>query len=118
MGILAKIFGSDTVINSGVKMIDNAFFTKEEKAGHFVHLLRAYAPFKIAQRFMAIIVGVPFVLLHILAGVLIACSIESGAVLAEWNNATLGQPFSIILLFYFGGGMLEGFVNAKNKAVK
>jgi len=63
-GILAKIFGSGTVISDGMKLIDNMHTSTEEeiaaKTRAKTDLLSAYAPFKIAQRYLALMFAVTF----------------------------------------------------------
>lgn len=116
MNIFGKLFGSEKVVDGVFKGIDSAFFTQDEKAGHFLSLLKAYEPFKITQRFLSLVVGMPYVMVWLLAAVLIAFGdMETGKILAQWNNDTLGTPFAIILAFYFGGGMVEGIIKAKGK---
>lgn len=120
MAIWSKLFGADKVINAGIRAGDALFFTDEEKSEWRLRLLRAYEPFKIAQRWMAILLTTPFVALHSLAGVQILImgwlpgalqkSVhESALVLMEHNNETLGLPVAIVLGFYFGGGMIESY---------
>lgn len=132
MGVFGKIFGSDKVIDAAKAGIDKTFFTPEERAEHFKELLQAYEAFKIAQRYLALIVGIPFVSVFVLT-VLIRCivgffppcgevggCISSNLLLisnqiATDNQQTLGEPFSIIMFFYFGGGALEGIIRSRKK---
>ena len=64
MGILSNIFGTGEVIKKGLELIDEAWTSDEEKADNEVKiieaktnakatLLNAYAPFKLAQRYLA-----------------------------------------------------------------
>jgi len=120
MSILGKLFGSSDHISKGLDMVsstgDALVFTKEEKAEWKLKLLQAYEPFKLAQRLLSLVVGIPFVFIHILACVLMAFGVETASEVAKSNNETLGLPFSLILVFYFGGGVIEGALKArKNK---
>ena len=58
MGILATIFGSGDVIANGMKLIDDMHTSKEEeiaaKNKAKVDLMNAYAPFKVGQRYLAL----------------------------------------------------------------
>lgn len=125
MNFFGRLFGSDSVINKAADGIyngvDNAIFTNQEKAGHFLSLLRAYEPFKLAQRFLALVVAVPYVLTWLMAaGMLVVAGFvdpEYGKQVASaakdlgtLNNETLGVPVSLVLAFYFGGGAVEGVV--------
>ena len=57
MGILATILGSSGVVEKGMELIDKMHTSTEEeiaaKAKAKTDLLQAYAPFKIAQRYLA-----------------------------------------------------------------
>ncbi|MCW7556499.1 hypothetical protein NX722_28455 [Endozoicomonas gorgoniicola] len=135
MSFIGRLFGSDKAISTtadGIyKGIDAAFFTNEEKSQHFLKLLKAYEPFKLAQRLLALIVGIPYVLIWMTCAVMLVISafmepcgieavcssnnvLEAAKTLADWNNETLGFPFSLILGFYFGGGAVEGVVRARS----
>ena len=65
MGILSTIFGSGKVVEKGLDLIDS-FHTSdtemiEAKANAKVQLLQAYAPFKIAQRYLALLFSITFI---------------------------------------------------------
>ena len=136
MSLFGRLFGSESVIKkaaAGVyNGIDYAFHTDQEKAEHFLKLLKAYEPFKLAQRFLALIIAIPFVLIWLLCAVLMFASalmepcvsdavcrsstiLDSAKMLADWNNETLGLPLSIVVGFYFGGGAIEGVVRARGE---
>ena len=116
MGILSKIFGSGEVISKGLDLIDS-FHTSEvesieAKTNAKKELLTAYAPFKLAQRYIALMFT--FTFLGSFLGVLIA-SLTGYAdvdtireVLSEFY---IGEIMLSIILFYFGGGAFEGVVS-------
>lgn len=126
MSIWGRLFGSDSVVKraaDGVyNGVDMAFFTNEEKAQHFLKLLKAYEPFKLAQRLLALVVAIPYVVTWLLSALMLVVSAfvdpahgkqieESARVLGELNNDTLGMPVALVLGFYFGGGAVEGVVD-------
>lgn len=113
MSFFSRLFGSEKAVGGIVKGVDAAFFTKEEKAEHFLRILKAYEPFKLAQRFLALIVGIPYVVVWVICAVTMFFT-DTSKVVAEWNNETLGTPFALILAFYFGGGAVEGIIRSKN----
>lgn len=140
LDIFAKIFGKDEVVKSGLNMIDNAFYTKQEQAddglkrvGFHMAFLKLYEPFKLAQRFLALIFGIPFVSVFILIAInwLVAIwlslffltgeqydfLVAQFKEIAMMNVETLGFPVALIMGFYFGGGAIEGVV-AKYANVK
>lgn len=112
MGILGKLLGSDKVIDSGIKAADAAWFTTEEKAEYHLRVLKAYEPFKLAQRFLALIYSVPYVTLVFVLHVLMACGVADFIDQIELLNKQFGVANTVILSFYFGGGALEGVVRA------
>ena len=122
MGILSKLFGSQKVIDAGISGIDKAFYTEEERADNIAKgmtlkamLLKAYEPFKIAQRFLALIYGIPYVTAWF--GTFAASFFVDVSVQMELlKNSDMATANLIILGFYFGGGAAESIF--KYKAVK
>ncbi|WPH64033.1 hypothetical protein vBVpP1_31 [Vibrio phage vB_VpP_1] len=127
MGFFGKLFGnSDSVskLTNGIyNGVDKAFFTDEEKKEAFIKMLKLYEPFKLAQRYMMLIVGIPFVGVHtIVAGLRVHAAYQGeafasisenlGTALVPFNDA-LSIPFAVICAFYFGGGAFEGFIRRK-----
>jgi len=124
MGILKTLFSSGDVIEKGLDAAINAgdklVLTNEEKVDYHLRFLKAYEPFKIAQRFIALIVGIPFVSVWVLCAVtyfigafmtspeVMSAALEVGGL----NNDTLGTAFITIVGFYFAGGAIEGGVKA------
>ena len=124
MGFLSRLFGTEKIVDGLYNGIDKAVFTSEEKADHFLRILKAYEPFKLLQRFLALIVGIPYMLVWIMCAIFYIYGltvedlevgkrmIDGSKELAKLNNEQLGMPFAIILSFAFGGGMLEGGIRA------
>ncbi|MEZ8965510.1 hypothetical protein AB6E53_02365 [Vibrio breoganii] len=135
MGLFSKLFGNDSVIDAVINTGDALVYTEEEKAKaqdkreeRFERLLKLYEPFKIAQRFLALIVSIPFVLLHLVLALTQLVMVlfmdldtyEAYAVLIEALSGSVNEalfyPFCIIIGFYFAGGAGEGIIRAtKNK---
>lgn len=123
MGILSKIFGSNKAIESGFDLIDKAFYTGEEKAEDAnkrtnikINLLKAYEAFKVTQRFLALLYGIPY------ATAWFVTFVASFFVPVEkqfeiLTNSDIAIANLIILGFYFAGGMGEGVI-AKYASVK
>jgi hypothetical protein len=133
MGVLSKLFGSGDTIKKGFDLVDEAFHTSQEKAEDRlkattakIGILKAYEGFKLAQRLLAIVVGVPFVGIHVvlflLWTIIFLTTIYIGGsenydfaikqldMMFDKNNQTLGTPFAWIVGFYFFGGAGEGIV--------
>ncbi|WP_051241309.1 hypothetical protein [Vibrio litoralis] len=119
MGLLAKIFGSDSVIDNSMKAIDKVFYTDEEKAENKANLLKLYEPFKLAQRLLALTFAIPFVSVFSICaiGYMLGVPKETAETIIQWNVDTLGEPVFWIMVFYFAGGATEGFIG-KMKAKK
>ena len=106
MSWFGKLFGTEKVINKGVDMLDNAFYTDQEKAQAHIQLLKAYEPFKLAQRLLAAIVVPPWVLGQILCFGLGFTDIDTSKA-TEVLDGKLGMAALTILGFYFMGGTLN-----------
>ena len=116
---ISSIFGVDKAVDKGMDMLDKAFYTDQEEAVDKqkafmqkiqakVSLMNAYAPFKIAQRFLAILFGFTFVGTYILVLVMYFMDKEISEVMSILEMFSISQIMTIIVLFYFGGGAVEG----------
>ena len=121
MGILSAIFGTGKVIEKGLGLIDS-FHTSdtemiEAKTKAKVDLMKAYAPFKIAQRYLALLFSVTFISSFILALYMTMTNdIENiDAVKDVLDEFYIGEIMMTIIFFYFGGGAAEGFINSRKK---
>ena len=118
MGVWSSIFGSGDVIKHGFDLIDKLHTSDQEmveaKVKGKVDLLNAYAAFKIAQRVLAFVFCANFiaafwiVLLMRLTGH--GNTEDVTIVLSEFY---IGEIMLTIIVFYFGGGFLEGAVKSK-----
>jgi hypothetical protein len=136
VSILGRIFGTKEVITKAADGIYNGLdamvLTDEERVQYHLDFLKAYEPFKLAQRGLAFIVAIPYVAVWIVSAVLYVMSMtlpvcavdvqcmsltleQGGKTLATMNNDTLGLPFAIILGFYFAGGAVEGIMSKRAK---
>lgn len=111
MGLLGKLFGSDKVIGKltdGIyNGVDALVYTQEEKVENFQKLLKLYEPFKIAQRFLALIFGIPYALAWFIT-FLLSFKFDITFQL-QLLSGTMGQIVLAIVAFYFLGGTLAGF---------
>ena len=114
-----SIFGSGDVVKKGLDLIDDMHTSKEEeilaKSEAKISLMKAYEPFKLAQRYIAFMFTFVFVFI-MLNGVLGSLygwvdmqNVEAARDFA--NKMWLGEIMITIVTFYFGGGFLE----SKNK---
>lgn len=129
IGILNNIFGSGEVVKKGLELIDEAWTSDEEKADNEVKiieaktnakatLLNAYAPFKLAQRYLALMFTFVFLfimmngVLGALYGWVDMASVQEAKKFA--NEMWLGEIMITIVGFYFGGGLAESFKKKVN----
>jgi len=129
LGILSNIFGSGDVVKKGLELIDEAWTSDEEKADNEVKiieaktnakatLLNAYAPFKLAQRYLALMFTFVFLfimmngVLGALYGWVDMASVQEAKKFA--NEMWLGEIMITIVGFYFGGGLAESFKKKVN----
>ena len=121
LGILKTIFGSGDIIKSGFDLIDSMHTSKAEeieaKVKGKVDMLNAYAPFKVAQRLLSLLFSITFLSCFVLVLVMTlkgqANIDDVRGVISEFY---IGEIMLTIIVFYFGGGFLEGSISkAKSK---
>ena len=128
LGILSNIFGSGDVVKKGLDLIDEAWTSDEEKADNQAKiieaktnakatLLNAYPPFKLAQRYLALMFSSVFLFIMI-NGILGALygwvdmeAVNEAKKFA--NEMWLGEIMITIVGFYFGSGMIESVGRTK-----
>ena len=111
-GLFAKIFGSSKVINGAVDGIDKMFYTDEERAEQKVKLLSAFEPFKLALRFLSMIIAIPYVLMVMALFTTMYFDLDTTMQFALLKD-TLTLPFTVVLGFYFADGI--GIFKGKKK---
>ena len=118
--ILAKMFGSGDVISKGFDLIDNIHTSTEEeiaaKSKAKTDLLSAYAPFKLAQRYLALMFATAFLVSFVLVlSMTLAGEGDIEAVKQVLGDFYIGEIMLTIVMFYFGGGAFEGVAEKLKK---
>jgi len=113
LSVLGKILGSDKVIEKGLGLIDSMHTSTEEeikaKTDQKVQLLQSYAPFKLAQRYLALMFGITFLGSYLLVLVMtLTGKGDPDAVTKVMDQFTINYAMLVILGFYFGSGAIEG----------
>ena len=116
MSFWKDLFGGG-IVSKGVDMLDDAVLTDQEAIGLKAKLLSLYEPYKLAQRFLALITAIPFVGLHVIYSLIDLVMVIKGFEpicdeLAQNNIDTLGEGFKWIMIWYFTGGVIEGGAKA------
>ncbi len=119
MGVISKIFGSGKVIEEGFKLIDSIHTSDVEeiqaKTDSKVRLIEAYQPYKLAQRYLALMFSAVFLFCFFL--VLAMTMMNKGdltEVRAVVSEFWIGEIMTLIIGFYFGGGFKESWDRGKN----
>jgi len=119
MGILATLLGSGDVLSKGLDLIDGMHTSDveaiEAKTKAKTDLLSSYAPFKVAQRYLALIFGFTFVLSYLMVLSLFFMGKEIGPVQELITAFKIDWIMLTIIGFYFGGGAFEGVMNKREK---
>ena len=118
--ILGKILGSGDVVEKGMALIDSMHTSTEEeiaaKSKAKTDLLAAYQPFKLAQRYIALMFTFTFISCFVLTmGMTLAGKGDIEGVKAILGDFWIGEMMLLIVGFYFGGGLAESIQQRKAK---
>lgn len=116
--VLSKILGSGDVIKKGMELIDDMHTSTEEEIAAASKakqdLLTAYAPFKLAQRYLALMFTSVFLAMFVLViGMTLAGQGDVEAIKQILGDFWIGEITAIIVSFYFGGGLAESMKGKK-----
>lgn len=118
--ILGRILGSGDVVEKGMALIDSMHTSTEEevaaKSKAKTDLLAAYQPFKLAQRYIALMFTFTFISCFALTmGMTLAGKGDIDGVKAILGDFWIGEIMLLIVGFYFGGGLAETIQQRKAK---
>lgn len=112
MGLMSRIFGSDKIVDAGIKGIDAMVFTDEEKSNVKLAFLKAYEPFKLAQRYLALLITLLIVVFAITGITFVSLGRDVDQLLDLFSALNLDLSSALIYGFYFGGGAAEGIIKS------
>jgi len=120
IGIVSKILGSDKIISKGLDLIDSMHTSDEELIAiqnkSRIDMLNAYAPFKVAQRFLALMFSGTFLLSFFLVLIMTLMGIgDTSQVRDVVSEFYIGEILLLIVGFYFGGGLAESIKRKDSK---
>jgi hypothetical protein len=108
MSIWSTLFGSKNVIQAGIDGLDKIVHTDEEKSDAKQIFLKLYEPFKVAQRLLAVIYGVPYAFAWFITFIVsFFTDVSKQEALLQGD---ISRIVFAIVSFYFGGGAAEGVV--------
>ena len=112
MGWFSSIFAGDSALKKSLDIVDNAFYTDEERAKHKEEFIRSHIPFRRSQRRIATIfsifyLSILFILLLMSAFFDVSHQIKT---LEQYTSSDFTQFMQLIMLFYFGGGAAETII--------
>jgi hypothetical protein len=122
------IFGGKAV-EKGLDLIDDLYTSDEESADIIrkdresaanakIELMKAYAPFKLAQRYLAFSFAGTFLFILVngvlgqLYGIIPIENVQAAREFAD--SMWLGEIVIMIMTFYFGGGLASSIKKGKN----
>lgn len=119
IGILKTILGSGDVISKGMELLDDAFESdaeaRESKTKAKIDLMNAYAPFKVAQRYLALMFGATYISSFFLVLGMTLAGYAVKDVFEVLDQFKVGWIMMAIITFYFGGGLVESVGRKKDK---
>jgi len=119
LGILGTILGNSGVLEKGMELIDDAFESDEEKRESKtkakIDLMKAYAPFKIAQRYLALMFGATYLFSFALVLGMTLVGHDVQQVFNVLEEFKVGWIMMVIITFYFGGGLVESVSKTKKE---
>jgi len=117
MGILSTIFGSGDVITKGMDLIDSFHTSETElieaKTKAKTDLMNAYAPFKIAQRYLATMFAITYISTYCLVIGMMFMDKDVAAVKGILSEFQIDWIMLSIVMFYFGGGLADSVMKKK-----
>lgn len=113
---LAGLFGGASLLEKGLDLIDKKFPSDvqmlEAATSAKTALLSSYAPFKVAQRYLAVMFAVTYILSYLIVLVMTFADQQTGHITAVISAFKMDWIMLTIVGFYFGGGAFEGIKNA------
>ncbi|MGB0467745.1 MAG: hypothetical protein ACPGF7_09495 [Pontibacterium sp.] len=111
MGVLSTIFGTGDVIKKGIDLIDSFHTSDTEliraRSEAKTALMQSYAPFKVAQRYLAVLFAINYICAFWVGVGLWFTGGDVKGFLDLMGAFWVGEIVAAIIGFYFGGGLLE-----------
>ncbi len=120
MGLLKTLFGgsknAETIITKGAELLDNAFYTKQEKAenkkslwGLWIEYQKATSGQNLARRVIALMVVGVYLFLILFAVAVLPFIPKWSEMIFVILRETLMKPFLLVIGFYFATHLLRAY---------
>lgn len=98
---IKSLFSAGKIAETGVEMLDSAFFTDQERSKFMLEYLKATTPMALTRRIIACCIAVIWSLFVLIAALLFFHSSESYEAWSGFMADNVNTPFSVIMAFYF-----------------
>lgn len=120
MGVFNTILGGGELITKGFDLIDSMHTSESEaieaRTESKTRLMASYAPFKVAQRYLALLFGFTYVSSYIMVLALFFAGRDTAQVIHIIDAFSIDWIMLTIVAFYFGGGAAEGLIKRSRAA--
>lgn len=104
---LGRLFGSEGYIKSEIEKIDSYNVPEHVKIQMKIDLFNYYTPFKLAQRYLAMLITMIYVGTLVITGIYHYAGLDYKGMVAIVEAFSLGLVMLAIVGFYFGGGAIS-----------
>ncbi len=109
--MISKLLGTKSSIKEQLATIDTYKVPEEEKIKMRLKVFDYYTPFKIAQRYLAVIIAMTYVLAIFLTVAYHYVGLDYKGIITIVSAFQLGLVMLSVVSFYLGGGAVESFKN-------
>ncbi len=106
MELFGKIFGSEKAIDTGLDMLDNVFYTDQEKVKSHQEFLKLYEPYKLAQRMIAFVMVGLFGFSFLVVFTMSVFGFDYKSPMEVINAFGIGYLTGLVFTFYYAGSVL------------
>lgn len=107
--MIAKLFGTDNAVKKQLDDIEKYDIPEEEKIKMRIEVFHYYTPFKIAQRYLALIITLLYVILFVIAAAYQYKGLDYQGIITISKAFEIGLVMLAVASFYLGGGAIESF---------
>lgn len=117
LSFIGSLFSSDNHENKTLELIDESFLTDDEKSKRKLEMYSMRTGFKKAQRVIAFAFVFNFTLSYWIVFLMTLFEMDTSNILLIIGAFNIGTIMSIIVAFYFGGGVIDSWNRKQNLKV-